>query len=253
MALVKRHGVSVVIPNLNMGRYLPDAVASIVRQAEFVSEILVADAGSDDGSLEVMARLAECHPQIRLLHSDQRNPSAVRNRALEAASGEIIAFLDADDVWPAGKLSRQLARMHAEPRVQVVSGFVQYFDRLDRESLAPAADARTETLFHVNLGAAVFRHSVFDAIGRFDESLLYSEDVDLLLRIREADIPMTILRARTLYYRRHEESLMSRRHPAKDRDFKRVIAGSLVRRRRMGAGPLLPFESLIEPKGNSSD
>lgn len=246
--MVKREGVSVIIPNLNMGRFLPDALASIFRQSEPVREILLVDAGSEDDSLEIMASLAERHEQVRLLRSELRNPSAVRNRGIEAASGDVIAFLDADDLWPADKLSRQLARLRGEPPVSVVSGFVQYFDRLDREALAPAADSRTETLFHVHLGAAVFRRSVFDAIGLFDESLLYSEDVDLLLRIREADMPMTIIRARTLYYRRHETSLMSQTNPAKELDFKRVIAASLVRRRRMGVGPLPPFETLIEPQ-----
>lgn len=241
-------GISVIIPNLNMGRFLPDALASIFRQAEPVHEVLLVDAGSEDDSLAIMADLARQYTQIRLLHSDLKNPSAVRNRGIEAATGDVIAFLDADDLWPADKLSRQLARLRGEPPVSVVSGFVQYFDRLDREALAPAADSRTETLFHVHLGAAVFRRSVFDAIGLFDESLLYSEDVDLLLRIREADLPMTIIRARTLYYRRHDSSLMSQTTSAKERDFKRVIAASLVRRRREGAGPLPPFETLIEPE-----
>lgn len=247
--MVARSGVSVIIPNLNMARYLPDAVASIRRQAVPVAEILIIDAGSDDDSLAVIANLGGRYPEIRRLHSERKNPSAVRNRGLAAATGEVISFLDADDLWPADKLARQLARLAAEPPVRVVSGFVQYFDRLDRENLVPAVDSRLETLFHVHLGAAVFHHSVFEAVGPFDENLLYSEDVDLLLRIREADIPMTILRARTLYYRRHDASLMSRGDRTKERDFKSALANSLIRRRRNGrVTPLAPFETLIEPE-----
>lgn len=242
--------ISVIIPNLDMGRFLPDALASIARQAVPVDEILIIDAGSKDDSLTVIAGLAEADPRVRLLHSGAKNPSAVRNRGLDAATGEVIAFLDADDLWPADKLARQLARLAAEPAVSVVSGFVQYFDRLDRERLAPAADSRVETLFHVHLGAALFRRAVFDAVGGFDEDLRYSEDVDLLLRVREEAIPMTILRARTLYYRRHDDSLMSQADPAKARDFKRTLAGSLIRRRCKGqVTPLAPFETLIEPEG----
>ncbi|MDD4880123.1 MAG: glycosyltransferase [Gallionellaceae bacterium] len=241
--------VSVIIPNLNMGRFLPEALASIARQAVPVREILIVDAGSSDDSLAVIAGLAGADPRVRLLHSEAPNPSGVRNLGLAAATGEVIAFLDADDLWPADKLARQLARLDAEPAVSVVSGFVQYFDRLDRERLAPAADSRVETLFHVHLGAALFRRSVFDAVGGFDEALRYSEDVDLLLRIREEAIPMTILRARTLYYRRHDDSLMAQADPAKERDFKRTLAGSLMRRRRKGqVMPLAPFETLIEPE-----
>lgn len=241
--------VSVIIPNRDMGRFLPDALASIARQAVPVAEILVVDAGSSDDSLAVIAGLAASDPRVRLLHSQAANPSGVRNCGLAEATGEVIAFLDADDLWPEDKLARQLARLAAAPAVDVVSGFVQYFDRLDPASLAPAADSRVETLFHVHLGAALFRRSVFDAVGGFDESLRYSEDVDLLLRIREADTPMTILRARTLYYRRHDASLMSQADPAKERDFKRTLAGSLMRRRRRGVvTPLAPFETLIEPE-----
>ena len=252
--MVERKGISVIIPNLDMGAYLPDAVASVMRQQVPVEEILVVDAGSTDDSIEVISRLADEYPCVRLLHSDKRNPSAVRNRGLEQSRGEIIAFVDADDLWPEDKLERQMARLQSQPRMDVVSGFVHYFDKLDRQRLAPAADSRTETLFHVHLGAAIFRHDVFDRVGGFDENLLYSEDVDLLLRIREADIPMTIIRARTLYYRRHDSSLMAQSNPAKDRDFKRVLAASIMRRRRQGKmGTMPPFESLIEPGPEESD
>jgi glycosyltransferase involved in cell wall biosynthesis len=251
--MVERTGISVIIPNLNMGAYLPDAVASVMRQQVPVEEVLIVDAGSTDDSIEVISRLADEHPCVRLLYSDKQNPSAVRNRGIEQSRGEIIAVVDADDLWPEDKLKRQLERLRSEPRVDVVSGFVHYFDKLDRRRLAPAADSRTETLFHVHLGAAIFRHEVFGRVGCFDESLLYSEDVDLLLRIREADIPMTIIRARTLFYRRHDSSLMAQSNPAKEKDFKRVLAASIMRRRRQGRlGAMPPFESLIEPAPEES-
>jgi glycosyltransferase involved in cell wall biosynthesis len=251
--MVERNGISVIIPNLDMGAYLPDAVESVMRQKVPVDEILIVDAGSTDDSIEVISRLAGEYPCVRLLYSDKKNPSAVRNRGLEQSRGEVIAFVDADDLWPKDKLERQLARLQSLPQVDVVSGFVQYFDKLDRQKMAPAVDSRTETLFHVHLGAAIFRHEVFGRVGGFDESLLYSEDVDLLLRIREADIPMTIIRARTLFYRRHDSSLMAQSNPAKDKDFKRVLAASIMRRRRQGKlGALSPFESLIEPAPEES-
>ncbi len=250
--MMRHPAISVVIPNLNMGHFLADAIASITRQTIPVKEILIVDAQSDDNSLQIIAELAERCPAIRLIESPRGNPSLVRNQGLKEARGDVIGFLDADDLWPADKLQRQMARLQASPSVDVVSGFVQYFDRLDPERLVPAADARTETLFHVHLGAALFRQSVFDTVGLFDETLRYSEDVDLLLRIREAELPMTILRARTLYYRRHDNSMMAQSDPAKDRDFKRALSASLMRRRIKGIrAPLAPFESLIEAEATS--
>jgi GT2 family glycosyltransferase len=115
-------------------------------------------------------------------------------------------------------------------------------------NLAPAKDSRIETIFHVHLGACVYRRSVFDRIGAFDETLLYSEDVDLLLRVREAGIGFTILRAVTLYYRKHESSMMAQRNPRKSADFRRAVAMSLVRRRVAGKPPIDHnlFETFLE-------
>jgi glycosyltransferase involved in cell wall biosynthesis len=240
--------ISVIIPALNMARFLPDAVASVCRQAIPVMEILVVDPGSTDGTAETVDALAESGAPIRRIEAAPCGPGPARNLGLAQACGRLIAFIDADDVWPADKLARQGARLDAAPEVDLVSGFVRYFDELDPATLAPADGSRTETLFHVHLGACLYRRSVFDRIGGFDESLRYSEDVDLLLRIRERAIPFTILRAVTLYYRRHAGSMTIQPDPRRALDFSRTVALSLMRRRALGLeGDLRPFESFVEP------
>ena len=70
----------------------------------------------------------------------------------------------------------------------------------------PLASRRNSS---IHVGAAIFRRSVFDRIGLFDESLMYAEDGDLLLRIIEAQVPFVILNTPTLYYRRHGDSMMN--------------------------------------------
>jgi len=240
--------ISVIIPALNMAQFLPDAVASIRRQAVPVAEILVIDPGSTDGTADVIATLAGSGLPIRRIETDLCGPGPARNLALAEARGEIIAFIDADDVWPADKLVRQAARLDAAPEVDMVSGFVRYFEDLDPASLAPVEGSRIETFFHVHLGACLYRRSLFDRIGGFDESLRYSEDVDLLLRIREQAIPFTILRAVTLYYRRHPGSMMVQPDPRRALDFSRSVALSMARKRALGlTGDLPPFESFVEP------
>jgi|HubBroStandDraft_1064217.scaffolds.fasta_scaffold00391_23 glycosyltransferase involved in cell wall biosynthesis len=241
-------GFSVIVPTMNMAQFLPDAIASIRRQGLPVAEILVVDSGSTDGTAAVVAAHVEAGLPIRRIEAGCAGPGQARNIGLAQARGEIIAFLDADDLWPADKLERQYARLEAAPALEMVSGFVRYFDRLDPDTLAPAADSRSETLFHVHLGACLYRRRLFDRIGGFDESLLYSEDVDLLLRIREQAIPFTILRAVTLYYRRHAGSMMVQPNPRKQLDFRRAVALSLGRRRALGlAGDLPAFERFVEP------
>jgi glycosyltransferase involved in cell wall biosynthesis len=241
--------VSVIIPTLNMGRFLPDAIASIARQDRAAAEVIIVDSGSTDRTPDIVARLALQGAPIRMIQSETRAPGAARNAGIAAANGNIIAFLDADDIWPEGKLARQLDYLQTFAAKGMVSGFVRYFDILDPVTLAPAKNSRIETLFHVHLGACLYRREVFERIGTFDESLLYSEDVDLLLRVREAGIDFTVLRGIMLYYRKHGASMMAQDDPRKSADFRRAVALSIARRRARGKAPvdLDFFETFLEP------
>jgi len=240
--------VSVIMPTVNMGRFISDAIASIARQHREVAEIIIVDSESTDGTPDIVARLARDGAPIRLLESESRAPGKARNEGIAVARGDIIAFLDADDLWPEGKLARQLDYLDACRGQDMVSGMVQYFDVLDPVRLVPAENSRIETLFHVHLGACLYRCGVFDRIGTFNDTLLYSEDVDLLLRVREAGIPFTILRDVMLYYRKHPNSMMAQKNPRKTADFRRAVAMSLARRRAGSKPPIdyMRFESFFE-------
>jgi glycosyltransferase involved in cell wall biosynthesis len=241
------HRVSVIVPVWNMARFLPDAIASIPA----VHEIIIVVADSDDDTLEVAHELGRTRPGVRLLADPKKGPAAARNIGLRVASGDVIAFNDADDIWPKGKLALQLRRLDREPHVDVVAGHSTYFDMLDRENLAPAPTSRLETRFLQHVASSIFRRSVFDRIGMFDESLMYAEDRDLLLRIVEAEVPFVILNTTTLYYRRHGDSMMTRDDPRKKRDDLRVLALSLARRRKSGVAlaPVSFDRYLEDPAG----
>ena len=100
------HKVSVIIPVRNMARFLPDAVASIPD----VDEILIAVAASDDDTLQVARELARRRAGVVVLDNPKTTPAAGRNAGLCHARGDVIAFNDADDVWPRDKLE-QAARL----------------------------------------------------------------------------------------------------------------------------------------------
>jgi glycosyltransferase involved in cell wall biosynthesis len=241
--------ISAIIPTLNMAHFLPDAIASIARQDISVDEIIVIDCGSTDETDATIKRLRNGGaPPILFIETSEQNPAAARNKALEKAQGNFIAFLDADDLWPANKLSAQLGFLNASSDKGMVSGYVTYFDILDRETLAPASHARTDTIFHVHLGACVYRHAVFERVGAFNPTLTFGEDLDLLMRVREANIGFSFLPRETLYYRKHAASMMAKNDTRKKTDFCRVIAMSVARRRAGGLAPLnlTPFESFIE-------
>ncbi len=242
--------VSVIMPNLNMGRFLDAALRSIAMQGVPALEVILVDGGSTDETFDVVARNRARGLDLRLVELPALRPGAARNRGLDLAQGELIAFLDADDLWPAGKLERQLARLAGRPAVDMVTGYVCYFEDADASGLQPAPGSKTERIFHVHVGACVYRREVFERIGgAFDEDFLYSEDVDLLLRVREAEVPFTILRSVELYYRRHPGSLMAQANPSKESDFRLATHKSLRRRRAAGTlGRALPdFASYLEP------
>jgi glycosyltransferase involved in cell wall biosynthesis len=224
------HRVSVIVPVWNMARFLPNAIASIPD----VHEIIIVAAESDDDTFGVAHQLAERRLGVRVMSIPKKPPASARNIGLRAASGDVIAFNDADDLWPQGRLALQLERLDREPRADVVTGLVTWFKELDRNRLAPAEHSSVETKCVEKIGAAIFRRSVFDRIGLFDESLLYAEDWDLLLRIIEAQVPFVVLNTPTLYYRNHGNSMMASNDPRIKSDLAKAFAMSLARRRKLG-------------------
>lgn len=124
--MTDRPTVSVVIPVWNAARYLPETLRSVLRQTRPPEEIVVVDDGSTDES----AALAEGFgPTVCVLRQENRGESAARNRGIEAARGEWIAFLDADDLWHPEKLARQLAAVRTHPAVDCVHTNWWYFGR----------------------------------------------------------------------------------------------------------------------------
>ncbi len=242
--------VSVIIPNLNMGSFLDAALRSIALQGLPVHEVILVDCGSTDQTFDVAAKHLSSGLNIRVIEHPGLGPGVARNRGIAAAQGDLIAFLDADDIWPAGKLERQLGRLARQPAVDMVTGYVCYFEEPGPSGLEPAPGSRTENIFHVHVGACIYRKAVFERIGgAFDEDFLYSEDVDLMLRVREAGIPFTILRSVELYYRKHEASMMARANPRKEASFRLAARKSLLRRRAAGTlnVPLRDFAVYLEP------
>src|SRR5438477_3130042 len=108
--------VSVVIPNYNYAHFVGDAIDSVLAQTFADFEIIVVNNGSTDSSLEVLQRYED---RIRLFDQDNRGQAGARNRGIEESQGELIAFLDADDVWEPNKLEKQIP-LFDDPSVGLV-------------------------------------------------------------------------------------------------------------------------------------
>jgi len=241
--------ISVVIPVFDMAHCLPDAVSSIRRQSRAVDEILIVDNASRDDSAAVARALAAADPRIQVLREPEPGAARARNRGIAAATGEIIAFLDADDLWPQDKIERQMARLMADPAIDVVSGLATFAERLDAERLAADISGRHLTYFHIVFGAALYRRHVFDRLGPIDPGMIYAEDGDFFLRLLEAGMRVAVMRSVTVLIRRDGTSMTATAHEEQKRFLARVVAKSLARRRRgdgsVAAAP--SFQLLFDP------
>ncbi|MEQ9642616.1 MAG: glycosyltransferase family 2 protein [Alphaproteobacteria bacterium] len=182
--------VTVVIPTLNRAELVPQAVASVLAQDVGDFELLVVDDGSTE---DLAAALAEPlrDPRVRLLrHETNRGPAAARNTGIEAARGEVVAFLDADDTWAPEKLGRQLDALKAAPAGTDVActGYLLRRPFSGEEEVRIPADAvdnwfsRLLWVCDLSPGSTMMvRREVFGRIGRFDEQLRRLEDRDWLL------------------------------------------------------------------------
>jgi len=205
--------VSVLIPAYNCAATIGEALRSVLEQqgAEAL-EVIVVDDGSTDGTLEA---LAPWQDRVRVLRQANRGPAAARNRALAAAQGEYIAFLDADDLWLPGKLAAQLEYLARHRELKVVYGRWERW--LPDGSVVPVDDyASSDGEIHtaasgwiytgmlldsmIHSITAMVHREVIDAVGGFDESLRTGEDYDFWLRVtrrfRVAKLARTLARYR---------------------------------------------------------
>jgi glycosyltransferase involved in cell wall biosynthesis len=123
--------VSVIVPFLNPGPFLLEAIQSVMAQTEYDWELLLVDDGTTDGSLDIARSYVETHPEkvFYLAHPGRQNcgVSASRNLGLRRARGSYIAFLDADDVWMPNKLKRQRHLLDSYPSAAMVYGPALYW------------------------------------------------------------------------------------------------------------------------------
>jgi hypothetical protein len=217
--------VSVIIPVYNGARFIADAVQSIVAQEYRSLEIIVVDDGSTDDTAQVVARLGR---DVRYVFQGNAGPGAARNRGIRDASGDLIAFLDADDLWAAGSLRLLLNRLLEDPRLDVVHGYARLFKY--GEPNGGMDFLNPDEVFPYYIGAGLYRRRAFERAGLFEEQLRFSEDTEWYGRAAELGLRIDRLQGITLMVRRHENN-MTRGKTLADLQMLPVIKLMLDRRR----------------------
>jgi hypothetical protein len=205
--------VSVVIPCFNQARYLQDAIASALAQTLPPEEIVVVDDGSKDDTHAVASRF---QPPVQYIRQENRGLSAARNIGMRHANGELIALLDADDIWMPEFLATLVPLLQANPDLCAAhSGSVFMAEdgrALPQQSTKTVAaprmfDALADGQFFVP-SAVVARRALVLGCGAFDERLRAAEDWDLWLRLAR-HYPFGGVGTCLVRYRRHAENMSS--------------------------------------------
>lgn len=233
--------VSVIMPCYNYGRFIQDSVTSVLSQTYTEIELIVVDDGSTDNTQSVLALIND--PRLQIIRISNSGVSAARNTGLDAARGDFVAFIDADDIWVKDKLKRQMDLVKDHPSVGLVfSDFARFnesgefkntlFSYLPELDLLSCEPTRHE-------GVCIIAEPAFQALAGCGELAAWVQTV--LLRfdlVRDIRFPEGVKLCEDLYYI--------------IRVYQRVkaayIKDTLVKVRRHGENSYTSPENMLRPK-----
>jgi glycosyltransferase involved in cell wall biosynthesis len=209
--------ISCIVPVYNCASYLAQALDSILAQTQSITEIILVDDGSTDATPEVAAKYSHC---TRYIRQENRGPAAARNTGLTAASGELISFLDADDLWHPEKTMRQMLALQSDPSAGICLAQVQNFwiEELAHERDRLKDHPFTKPVLGYVCQALLARREVFERVGNFDQTLRIGEDTDWFTKVRSAGIRQVSVPSVLVYRRIHGKNIsyeMYRSHDAR--------------------------------------
>jgi len=201
--------VTVVIPCYNHGRFVRQAVTSILEQTFRDVRVVVVDDGSTDPhTLEVMAALPG--PRVTVLHQENKHVAAARNTGIRSSQSPVIVTLDADDSFEPDFLEKALPVLDADPAVGVVTCTVR--NRDEREgTFTPSGGGIVDFLKHNGARAsALFRRACWEQVGGYNETMRRGyEDWDFWIRVVARGWRVQVLQEPLLNYRCARQSMVT--------------------------------------------
>jgi glycosyltransferase involved in cell wall biosynthesis len=227
--------VSFIVPVHDGARYLGECLASIRAQTIPPVEVLVIDDGSTDASGDVARAFGG---PVRCLRQPHGGASKARNLGIAEARGELVAFLDADDLILPEKLERQLACFTADPKLQFCDAYTRNFWSPEIPVAERVVDPR-ERFTHGDAPKPgliitwLCRRELFDRLGPFEPDLALGEDAEWRDRLEGADVPRETLDQVLALRRLHADNATRRRY---DEYLRHVVRRSRARMRRARRG-----------------
>jgi glycosyltransferase involved in cell wall biosynthesis len=222
---------SVVMPVYDGVRYVGEALDSVRAQTRPADEVIVVDDGSRDGSADVVAR----HVGVRCIRQANAGCAAARNRGVAEAGGDVIAFIDQDDLWHPEHLARMLEVLERDADVGFVACAIDNFLSPELDVPPPGVEPAMLAVPQHGMGTntLVVRRELFGRIGAFDPAMVPVDDSEWLLRAVDAGVRFVHLDAPTVRRRIHasNQSQFEKGRAARSKLMARALHASLKRRR----------------------
>lgn len=218
--------ISVIIPVYNGARYLAETLDSVFAQTLAPHEVIIVDDGSTDESPAILRSFGD---RLRVFRQTNQGVAAARNAGLVQVTGDAIAFIDQDDLWPQDRNRIMAEALAANPNVGLVLGQVAMLNQVTVARNLPInmTTAPREML----VGSFLIRPSVFATVGNFNTGVGYSDDTDFLMRRGEHGIATLYLDIVALIYRLHDHNTSLNNETTQFHTIS-VFREALLRRRR---------------------
>ena len=222
--------VSVILPVFNAEKYLADAVKSVLGQSYAPIELICVNDGSSDGTLDILKSFGE---HIVLVDcAENSGIAAARNQGMRIARGEVIAFIDADDLWEPDKLTIQMHRLKANPGLDLSFTQMQCFISPElSEEVKALRDCPPDPIAGYVAASAVIRRAALEKVGFFDPNFRVGEFIDWFARAKKAALSYE-LEGTVLLHRRIHETNTGVTQRASRIDYVKAVRQALQRRRR---------------------
>ncbi|MGD0461440.1 MAG: glycosyltransferase family 2 protein [Tepidisphaeraceae bacterium] len=196
--------ISIITPSLNGGDYLRHTLDSILSQTgDFELQWLVIDGGSSDGSVQLLQSVSDSDPRLQWISQSDRGQTHAINKGLAMAKGDIVAWINCDDLYAPGSLAIVAKAFEQAPSAQWLVGRCEIIDgdgHVARPSVTDYKNRRLRSFSYKSLlrmnfisqPAVFWRRSFGLSVGELDESLYWTMDYDLWLRMAQRCPPLVI-------------------------------------------------------------
>jgi glycosyltransferase involved in cell wall biosynthesis len=217
--------ISAILTVYNTERYVSEALDSMLAQTSPPDEIIVVDDGSTDGTSGALSGYAT---QIKLIRQQNHGPAHALNVAIAASCGEVLAFLDADDVWLPQKLQLQRAALGADEELEAIFSAIRQFVSPDLDSETTRGYVvPTDAQPGIGKSTMLIRRQAFDRVGSFDQQHTASDFFGWYARANALKLRVQVLPDVLAMRRHHPGNLGRRERSHRDAELLHILKATL--------------------------